>query len=1526
MSDENKNEQYGINEDNINLESPSKQNKFNSKRKRKALINNDSENEENGNINDNNNLKETDKEEEKENENNEETNNRKTKYENNNKFKTLERGVVTSPPKDNLVLQEKLKKIFMNRDKAKYQYIKQDIPDSLKYNSDDSDSSEFSQLRKSKNKKNIQNFAEKDKNEINNNKIENENENEKNISNTANNNTNTNINININNNNDDLQKKEEENILAEIQNEKEIKNEIKDEIKNEIKDEIKDVIKIEKEKESNINIEKKEEKIKYFNKNQKNEDKDKKKFNTYNINLSNNKFKKEENQEKDNENKKEKETLNDNKNKYIRGYFKYNETNENDKDENNDKNKKEITKKSILLKVLEKRDKKDSNVKNNDDTKTNNKNQEDNNNKNIRNNADSQEKKQKLLKLLIEKKNNTIDKDNINENENENIKKEEKKENGDEDEDEDKDKTLEMKYDEENEDRRRRLMNQIKSDSNNSTLIKTHGRFDKKEKEKDYQQENKEQEEKENIDNRDVSDKDKDKDKGTYIPKNHKNKLTINLRPKDKFSKRESASNIKPKEFYNDYDEVKQKNSPKDLLSIIGKLKEKKSAESKIQNSPKSPYMEIEPDHDETNKEEINESEIEKFEKNVKKTENEFGRKKDTQYAEKENINNNIYKGRRISAKNIRGNTLNSEELKRRKKLEEDLRAEIMKKDSVNDINDIKEDDTSTINNTTKSNIQTSQYENDEKSNVNQFTYQGIPTRNTSNMGIRYKNEDENAFPTEIVVNDVPSSNLDRSFDAVNTYMKRKVKGKNSMSIYKPKKVANNIRNRSQEKPLNEMLENSPSSMIPNQNMVYNHSKHILNSPCYIRNKNSFNSKNCLTKNNHSFCELLPEENNNITKGKNNINMEIDLGGGLNSSFDAYNAYNAMRYNNKTSKNTSNINEKVEPIYGTGSKKFTGYSKKTNIPVRNMNYNKNTNVNSFYKNENVNKSYGYLNTGFNNNIFDDNNINPNLGTKNINYFYGMNQPQFVTYNNNSHNQIINQNYYNNNPLKTYANQLSPSITHDAFDNNFIQNTPVLKRNISTKNNNINYIYNNNNTYINNTNYNNNFTYNNNNNNNNNIINNNVVNNNFTNNTAILNHNEKNTSINVEDLLILEEKFIQIIMSLNKNGTMHNECFEFWNYYYNCSLYGFLEKLFKSQDILNVKISMNHILMSVMICYDYSFELDLFKGDYSNIEDIIKYNHKNLIIIYEHILSKVSAESKSNVWVFKLQELINNYNKLNSDDDYVVNKKNREISPINKIIYNMTVIVQNIRVLLKNYKTQKTELLTSIFKKINDKSYEEINTFFRDNILRCDNVNGSVLASVFLKDNEYFQTEPAPYIKTKNTKPYSLVLDLDETLVHFKMNSDEENEGLLQIRPGVVPFLEKVGQYYELIVFTAATQEYGDLLIDAIEENNLYFEHRFYRQHTVIKENDFIKDLSRIGRPLDKIIIVDNMPQNFKLQKENGINIKAFWGEDANDNALEELGIILVNIAQEGGDVRIGLEKYKDDILRKVTSNISKSNY
>ena len=66
-----------------------------------------------------------------------------------------------------------------------------------------------------------------------------------------------------------------------------------------------------------------------------------------------------------------------------------------------------------------------------------------------------------------------------------------------------------------------------------------------------------------------------------------------------------------------------------------------------------------------------------------------------------------------------------------------------------------------------------------------------------------------------------------------------------------------------------------------------------------------------------------------------------------------------------------------------------------------------------------------------------------------------------------------------------------------------------------------------------------------------------------------------------------------------------------------------------------------------------------------------------------------------------------------------------------------------------------------------------------------------------------------------------------------------------------------------------------------------------------------------------------MPQNFRLQKENGIFIKAFWGEDIYDTALFSLGDILEKIYKQFSDVRKGIHYYKDEILNKVTSNFSR---
>ena len=71
--------------------------------------------------------------------------------------------------------------------------------------------------------------------------------------------------------------------------------------------------------------------------------------------------------------------------------------------------------------------------------------------------------------------------------------------------------------------------------------------------------------------------------------------------------------------------------------------------------------------------------------------------------------------------------------------------------------------------------------------------------------------------------------------------------------------------------------------------------------------------------------------------------------------------------------------------------------------------------------------------------------------------------------------------------------------------------------------------------------------------------------------------------------------------------------------------------------------------------------------------------------------------------------------------------------------------------------------------------------------------------------------------------------------------------------------------------------------------------------------------------------MDNIAQNFRMQKNNGILIKPFDGEDQNDQALIDLIPILINIAKDNIDARNGLVKYRDEIMTKITSNLFRRN-
>jgi CTD small phosphatase-like protein 2 len=307
-----------------------------------------------------------------------------------------------------------------------------------------------------------------------------------------------------------------------------------------------------------------------------------------------------------------------------------------------------------------------------------------------------------------------------------------------------------------------------------------------------------------------------------------------------------------------------------------------------------------------------------------------------------------------------------------------------------------------------------------------------------------------------------------------------------------------------------------------------------------------------------------------------------------------------------------------------------------------------------------------------------------------------------------------------------------------------------------------------------------------------------------------------------------------------------------------------------------------------------------------LNEIMNFNHMILILISKYLSNKIIER---NLWVNKLEQLIMKYDP---------NLKNA-LRIIKEIAYYCNILIKLIPEILNI--CQNAEFL-AIYNQLDNLSSQKLYNIYREKIHRIINQNGSILASSsYFKNNKTNVSIPVPYLPNWSNKPYTLVLDLDETLIHFKPNPNNEESGTIKIRPYLYQFLDNVKKYYELVIFTAATQEYADPIINALENNKKYFDYRLYRIHTIIIDNDFVKDLSKLGRDLSKTLIVDNMEQNYKLQKNNGITIRPFWGKDNEDTALVDLLDILIKIAEKNLDVRTGLKLFKEDIISKVTSNI-----
>lgn len=135
----------------------------------------------------------------------------------------------------------------------------------------------------------------------------------------------------------------------------------------------------------------------------------------------------------------------------------------------------------------------------------------------------------------------------------------------------------------------------------------------------------------------------------------------------------------------------------------------------------------------------------------------------------------------------------------------------------------------------------------------------------------------------------------------------------------------------------------------------------------------------------------------------------------------------------------------------------------------------------------------------------------------------------------------------------------------------------------------------------------------------------------------------------------------------------------------------------------------------------------------------------------------------------------------------------------------------------------------------------------------------------------------------------------------------------------------MSKYYELVVFTAALQEYADWVLDKIDTSKL-IKYRLFRQHAISLGNSFIKDLARLGRDIKKTIIVDNVADNFQQQPENGILIRT-WIDDSEDSALEELSPLLKGIIKPFIYLEIVIKRVDDvrDALFKFSKQMNEQN-
>lgn len=158
-------------------------------------------------------------------------------------------------------------------------------------------------------------------------------------------------------------------------------------------------------------------------------------------------------------------------------------------------------------------------------------------------------------------------------------------------------------------------------------------------------------------------------------------------------------------------------------------------------------------------------------------------------------------------------------------------------------------------------------------------------------------------------------------------------------------------------------------------------------------------------------------------------------------------------------------------------------------------------------------------------------------------------------------------------------------------------------------------------------------------------------------------------------------------------------------------------------------------------------------------------------------------------------------------------------------------------------------------------------------------------------------------------PHTLVLDLEKTLVSSSW--DRKYGWRHAKRPGVDKFLRDMAQYYEIVLYSPSIDGVAIPVVESLDKDG-YIRHRLFRDATHYYNGVHVKDLRRLNRNLNRMVVLDDDPAEVQFNPENLICVEPYEDPtDRNDDTLARITPFLIELARDNvADIPAILRQYR----------------